>query len=177
VAKESAASAPAATPAPVPASATAPAAVKVQSAVNVADLVLLKGSSADAHARLAKKKYVFVYLSAHWCPPCREFTPHLVKWYNVNYAKNGDFELLFFSRDEDEAAMLNYMRETAMPWAAIKPTADKTRAFLKERAGGRGIPNLILFDSDGKVLQTSFVNEEHASPALALQKYEALRGK
>ena len=28
-----------------------------------------------------KDKYVAVYFSAHWCPPCRGFTPKLSEWY------------------------------------------------------------------------------------------------
>ena len=30
---------------------------------------------------LLKDKVVGIYFSAHWCPPCRSFTPELVKSY------------------------------------------------------------------------------------------------
>ena len=26
-------------------------------------------------------KVIGIYFSAHWCPPCRGFTPKLVEWY------------------------------------------------------------------------------------------------
>src|SRR6476620_6397892 len=31
---------------------------------------------------LAPKQIYGLYFSAHWCPPCRKFTPQLVAYYN-----------------------------------------------------------------------------------------------
>eukprot|EP00972_Heterocapsa_arctica_P107681 15861171-Heterocapsa_arctica.AAC.1 len=31
---------------------------------------------------LADKKFVSIYFSAHWCPPCRGFTPVAAEKYN-----------------------------------------------------------------------------------------------
>src|SRR5439155_11962188 len=31
---------------------------------------------------LEKKKLIALYFSAHWCAPCRKFTPELVEYYN-----------------------------------------------------------------------------------------------
>ena len=47
----------------------------------------------------ADLKYVGIYFSAHWCPPCKAFTPVLTDFYNsVN--KNGKiFEVIFVSSD------------------------------------------------------------------------------
>ena len=50
-------------------------------------------------------KYTALYFSAHWCPPCRMFTPKLVEWYNNFKPKHPDFELVFVSSDRDQAAM------------------------------------------------------------------------
>ena len=33
-------------------------------------------------AEALKDKYVALYFSAHWCPPCRGFTPKLSEWYS-----------------------------------------------------------------------------------------------
>ena len=41
--------------------------------------------------------------SAHWCPPCRGFTPKLVELYNTMKASGrDDFEFIFVSSDRDE---------------------------------------------------------------------------
>ena len=55
---------------------------------------------------LGSKKYVAFYYSAHWCPPCRAFTPELSKFYDKVKKKHGDdFELVFVSSDKNEKAM------------------------------------------------------------------------
>ena len=41
---------------------------------------LTKVAAADA---LAGKQIVCFYFSAHWCPPCRHFTPILKDFYEV----------------------------------------------------------------------------------------------
>ncbi len=48
-----------------------------------------------------KGKMVGIYFSAHWCPPCRAFTPNLVKFRDKN---KDEFEIVFVSSDKDEAA-------------------------------------------------------------------------
>ncbi len=41
------------------------------------------GSSAAAAEALAGKELVLFYFSAHWCPPCKHFTPILKDFYEV----------------------------------------------------------------------------------------------
>ena len=72
-----------------------------------------------------KNKTVAVYCSAHWCPPCRIFTPQLVRFANANKTK---LAVVFISSDKDESQMLAYMKETKMPWPAVPFRS----------AGGRG---------------------------------------
>lgn len=64
-------------------------------------------------------KVVGLYFSAHWCPPCRAFTPQLVQWYhNVKKGSNGEnFDIVFLSSDRDLAQFKEYFRE--MPWYAV----------------------------------------------------------
>ena len=47
-------------------------------------LVKADGSSHEADAVLADKELVMYYFSAHWCPPCRQFTPMLKDFYDVS---------------------------------------------------------------------------------------------
>ncbi len=60
-----------------------------------------------------------IYFSAHWCPPCRGFTPKLAKFYeDFKKTSNGDkFEVIFASSDSDQAAFDEYYGE--MPWLAL----------------------------------------------------------
>ncbi|RLG30214.1 hypothetical protein DRO03_05040 [Methanosarcinales archaeon] len=50
-------------------------------------------------------KIIGVYFSAHWCPPCRAFTPNLVKFYNSLKKADKPFEIIFVSSDRDKKAM------------------------------------------------------------------------
>jgi nucleoredoxin len=40
-------------------------------------------------------KAVMIYFSAHWCPPCRRFTPMLVQSYNQMKAAGKNVEIVF----------------------------------------------------------------------------------
>ncbi|KAK3933257.1 Nucleoredoxin [Frankliniella fusca] len=40
-----------------------------------------------------------VYFSAHWCPPCKAFTPQLVNTYNAVRERGHSFEVIFVSSD------------------------------------------------------------------------------
>merc|ERR1719428_2012332 len=65
---------------------------------------------------LAGKAGVLVYFSAHWCPPCRGFTPKLVEFHNKHAEAQG-FETVFVSSDRDQSAFDEYYGE--MPWLAL----------------------------------------------------------
>lgn len=101
-------------------------------------------------ATALKGKMVALYFSASWCPPCRAFTPQLVKFYR-KVAKKSNLELVFVSSDKKDADMMNYMKKYGMPWLAI-PFNDQARAKLKSEFKVNGIPALIILDSTGKVI-------------------------
>lgn len=119
----------------------------------------------------ASPKFTAIYYSAHWCPPCRAFTPKLVAWYNGFQPKHKDFQLVFASSDKDEKAMLEYMTETKMPWPAVK-FGEKEAAGLKGYAAG-GIPYLVLLDENGKDL-TGKAGNEWQPPDGILKKIEEI---
>ena len=68
---------------------------------------------------LKPKQKLGLYFSAHWCPPCKAFTPKLVDWYKKQNAEsNGHtLEIIFISSDRDEASFADYF--TCMPWLAL----------------------------------------------------------
>lgn len=108
------------------------------------------GSSFDA-SRLAGK-HVGLYFSAHWCPPCRGFTPQLAKSYETMKASNKNLEIVFVSSDRDEESFNEYLGE--MPWIAL-PFADRERkATLSKKFKVQGIPTFIILDDKGEVVNS-----------------------
>lgn len=103
-----------------------------------------KGDQKDA-------KYYAFYHSAEWCPPCRAFTPKLVDLYNRKLKKNPNVELVFLSADRSQSAMQNYLKGYRMPWPAIRYNDRSLFNDVRDRCG-RGIPGLVLYDSQGKVV-------------------------
>ena len=133
------------------------------------------GKAAAPAAAITGKKYLFIYFSAHWCSPCRAFTPKLVEFYNQNHSR-GDFELLFVSSDHSQDKMDEYMSETKMPWIGLKLDNARTKA-LKQQFGVKGIPCLVLLDDKDQVLATSFAGAKYLGPDAALKKYASLHEK
>ena len=53
--------------------------------INGQTLVKADGTKVGATEGIAGKNIVCLYFSAHWCPPCRAFTPVLKDFYEVSY--------------------------------------------------------------------------------------------
>lgn len=123
---------------------------------------------------LKSKKYLFIYYSAHWCPPCRMFTPELVEFYNKNH-ENGDFDLLFVSLDKGPREMNTYMRSEKMPWIGMMRNSKPGRALSLMRRGS-GIPCLILLNEKDEVIAQSYTeNGSYHGPGVALKAYEEIK--
>jgi len=102
----------------------------------------------DTASALAGKT-VGLYFSAHWCPPCRGFTPALSKAYTEHLKAKG-LEIVFVSSDRDTSAFNSYFGE--MPWLALPFSARKIKEQLSEKFGVRGIPTLVVLQSDGTIV-------------------------
>jgi thiol-disulfide isomerase/thioredoxin len=96
-------------------------------------------------------KIIGVYFSAHWCPPCRAFTPKLVEFYNELKKADKNFQIVFVSSDQSKKDMYGYMKEMKMPWLAL-PFGDKHKASLGKTFNVKGIPTLIILAPDGSVI-------------------------
>lgn len=87
-----------------------------------------------------------IYFSAHWCPPCRGFTPVLANCYNKLKDAGKKFEVVFVSSDQDQEAFEEYYGE--MPWLTIGFDPDKEQS-LSTKYGVQGIPTLVIVDKKG----------------------------
>lgn len=90
---------------------------------------------------------VGLYFSAHWCGPCRSFTPRLAKLYTECQAAGKKFEVVFVSSDSDQASFEEYFG--SMPWKALAYKERDLKSDLSDMYGVRGIPTLVLLGSDG----------------------------
>jgi thiol-disulfide isomerase/thioredoxin len=118
--------------------------------------LLRSGSStpvplADA---LGGKEFVLLYVSAHWCPPCRKFTPMLANWYRTVTA---NVEIIFLSADHDEKGFKSYF--ASHPWMAVSYD-DGTRESLMATIKVSGIPRLVVIDAKtGKIVEDNAVGQ------------------
>ena len=69
-------------------------------------------------------KSIGLYFSAHWCGPCRSFTPTLAELYKEIRKDSNSFEVLFFSCDQDDESFNEYRSE--MPWPATPLNSAKS---------------------------------------------------
>ena len=130
------------------------------------DLIDSQGNSTDLSS-ITKAEYVLLYFSAHWCPPCRAFTPELVRYYR-QHNDEGKFEVVFISGDKSEQAMMQYMRGDKMPWVAVR-YGSKAADKLRDRYAGPGIPCLVLLNRRDKVISDSYVGNEYRGPQAVLR--------
>ena len=139
------------------------------------DLVQIKNSASVPvdDAALANKKLIAFYFSAEWCGPCRKFTPQLVAYYNRVAPEHPEFEIVFYSSDRSQSAMEKYMRDENMPWLAVNFSKLGDKASLKKDAG-TGIPSLVLLDSDGNLISSSFENGKYRGPQQVLADLDAI---
>merc|ERR1711869_158883 len=112
--------------------------------------ILTKGGVEPTATALAGKDHVMVYFSAHWCPPCRGYTPELSSAYEAS-AKKDKTAIVFVSSDRDQAGFDEYYGE--MSFFAMPFAQRDLKGALGERYGVRGIPTLVLLDGKGDLVE------------------------
>ncbi|EER08395.1 peptide n-glycanase, putative [Perkinsus marinus ATCC 50983] len=93
---------------------------------------------------------VCLYFSAHWCPPCRQFTPMLKQFYQLARSVGMKIEVVFVSSDRSEAEMLDYFRTEHGDWLALSYSDRSQAQWLGQNFGVRGIPSLKVLNYDGE---------------------------
>lgn len=106
-----------------------------------------------------KDKYLMLYFSAHWCPPCRQFTPILSNAYTKLKSERDDFELIFISSDRDEDSFKEYFKE--MTFCALPHKYRETKSALAKKYEVSGIPKLIMLGpvSDDETGKREIIND------------------
>jgi len=100
-------------------------------------------------------KSLGLYFSAHWCPPCRAFTPVLKQFYSDYKAKDPNFEIIFVSSDKEEKAMLDYFKDDHGDYLALPYSKRKEKEELSSMFGVEGIPTFVVIDADGQVVNAN----------------------
>jgi len=117
------------------------------------DLVRLERSRLDSVRNPEARPFYILYFSAEWCPPCRMFTPELVKFYNeLPPEQREKVEVVFISSDRSEREMIAYMQKAEMPWPALNWRAAQGRNHPIQSYAGRGIPRFVLVSAEGEEL-------------------------
>lgn len=135
-----------------PASVASPALIEM-----LGDTLVKDGKTVSTASALRGKKAVLIYFSAHWCGPCRGFTPKLAAAYREYVAGGGaDAEVVFLSWDQNDAEFESYFGE--MPWAAVPFENKAVRQALGEKLKCDGIPYLVGLGLDGSLLHGADVS-------------------
>uniref|UniRef100_A0A131XGE3 Thioredoxin domain-containing protein n=1 Tax=Hyalomma excavatum TaxID=257692 RepID=A0A131XGE3_9ACAR len=116
-------------------------------------LIKADGSEHPVEEVLRDVKLVALYFSAHWCPPCRHFTPILADAYADVKESLPCAQVIFVSLDHSKEDMMHYMEDCHGDWYAI-PYEDPCREEMAKKYV-TGIPTLIVFKTDGTVITSS----------------------
>jgi len=108
------------------------------------------GKEVPTGEALAGRAHVLLYFSAHWCPPCRAFTPELAAWV-ARHEKLLSLAFVFASSDRDEKAFREYFASMA-PGSLALPFGDEKAEELMRKFKVSGIPTLLVLDGSGHLV-------------------------
>ena len=129
---------------------------------------LLNGSGNVNTSTLNDVPAIAIYFSAHWCPPCKMFTPKLVKYYKEANASSKKLEVVFVSGDEEEEEFQDYFGE--MPWLAL-PFDEEKSSDVMAKFKVNGIPALVVVNKDGEVISAK--GREHVEGGSSVDEWAA----
>lgn len=133
-------------------------------------LVKKDKSEVNADEVLEDALIIGLYFSAHWCPPCRAFTPVLAKAHKKMKEANYKIEIVFVSADNDENAMFEYMNECHGEWYAV-PFGSEVTSKLNDKYSISGIPTLVVIKKDGTIVREDGGDDVEESGAKAFEAW------
>eukprot|EP00092_Neocalanus_flemingeri_P102935 GFUD01131671.1.p1 GENE.GFUD01131671.1~~GFUD01131671.1.p1 ORF type:complete len:772 (+),score=293.82 GFUD01131671.1:35-2350(+) len=137
--------------------------------------LLRSGQQLPVKQALEGKQVLAFYFSAHWCPPCRQFTPALAQAYRQSRqaGQGGGVEVIFVSSDRSQTDMTDYMKESHADWLAV-PFGSPCVQALSSQLGVRGIPALKVVGRDGSIISDEGRQEVMAMGTSAFAQWEML---
>ena len=107
-------------------------------------------------ARSGKAVSVTLPCCVFQCPPCRGFTPTLMRVYERLRADGRNFEVVLVSSDRSEESYRTYV--STMPWLAV-PYGDQRCASLTKHFGvqGQASYSLLALNSVFELLLRSMI--------------------
>ena len=99
-------------------------------------------------------KYLMIYFSAHWRPPCRGFTPVLSKFYTGLKTQRSDFELIFVSSDRDEGSFGEYHKSMSFPALPYVSRDIKTKLAEKFKGSTGPFHSVVSTPFNSQVVRT-----------------------
>lgn len=118
-------------------------------------------------------EFYVLYFSAHWCGPCKKFTPQLAQSYiKLRDRTFGEkCEILFVSLDRDRSEHATYVAEAQMPWLVVKYNSG---IDILEKWKANSIPGLAVINRNGEIVFHSHEGGEYRGPTRAFQDLLAL---
>ena len=116
--------------------------------------------SRDTQELLEGKEHVMIYFSAHWCPPCRGYTPTLSSAYtekSVDGSNKG--VVIFVSSDRDQEQFNEYYDE--MSFFALPYDRRDLHKSLSTHFNVSGIPTLIVLDAQANLKEANARNRHN----------------
>merc|ERR1712141_378121 len=138
------------------------------------------GEVVSADEALQGKKIICYYFSAHWCPPCRSFTPILSDFY-TELTKDSEepLEIVFVSSDNSPEELMAYMNDLHGDWLAVQHGAILAEQLMQKYEVA-GIPSLIVVNQNGQLISSNGRSEVTEKGPKAFQlwlQYSDSQGK
>lgn len=148
--------------------AAAPAA-PADGALDFGGLSLIGGQGQAVPSERLDGKYVALYFSASWCPPCRHFTPILTEAYEAWRKEKKPIEVVLVPFDRTADAAQAYLGK--MPWIGLAFDSDRVQQLARQY-GVSGIPSLVVLNPRGEVVSLRGREEVSRDPSQAFETWQ-----